>query len=128
MVCWQFDLWWLSECLALLAVLSSEIQSELPHHLLLLQVLHKRYAEFCRCLRPPNMPLDVAAVPRNRRARRNWLKQAAKAMPANIALDASGWPVQQQQQKQDKEALPDYQELLVGQFAAAVVNFCIACD
>jgi hypothetical protein len=79
----------------------------------LLQVLQKRYSEFCRCLRPPNMPLDVAAVPRNRRARRHWLKQAAKAMPANIKLDASGWPLQQQQAQQDEEGLLDYQELLV---------------
>ena len=81
--------------------------------LLLLQVLHKRYDEFCRCLRPPHMPLDVAAVPRNRRS---WLKAAARAMPANVKLDASGWPLQQQQQQQDDEAQPDYQQLLVSGF------------
>ncbi|KAF6250372.1 hypothetical protein COO60DRAFT_1629876 [Scenedesmus sp. NREL 46B-D3] len=84
------------------------------------QVLHKRYSEFCRCLRPPSMPLDVAAVPRNRRARRHWIRQAAKAMPANIALDARGWPVQQQRQQQDEEPLPDYQELLAASESTAV--------
>uniref|UniRef100_A0A383VPI7 PHD-type domain-containing protein n=1 Tax=Tetradesmus obliquus TaxID=3088 RepID=A0A383VPI7_TETOB len=85
------------------------------------QVLQKRYDEFCRCLRPPHMPLDVAAVPRNRRSRRNWLKAAARAMPANVKLDASGWPLQQQQQQQqDDEAQPDYQQLLAASEATAV--------
>jgi hypothetical protein len=70
------------------------------------------------------MPLDVAAVPRNRRLRRHWLKQASKAMPANIALDAAGWPLQQQQQHE--EPLPDYQQLLVSlQCCPAVLLLCM---
>jgi hypothetical protein len=88
------------------------------------QVLHKRYEEFCCCLRPPSMPLDVAAVPRNRRLRRHWLQQASKAMPANTALDACGWPQQQQQQQQhDDDPLPDYQQLLVS-LCAELFDLC----
>jgi hypothetical protein len=46
-------------------------------------------------------------------------------MPANIALDAAGWPLQQQQQ-QDEEPLPDYQQLLVSlQCCPAVMDVCV---
>ncbi|KAF8056775.1 hypothetical protein HT031_006273 [Scenedesmus sp. PABB004] len=63
---------------ALLAALNKRGSREGALH----QALHRRRDEFTRCLRPPELPLDVRSVPRGRRQRAAWLRRAAAAMPA----------------------------------------------